>query len=150
MSSYLRFAAMIGTSMLVMYGVGYLNTFVLDHVYFSQTRLFMTLLMGASMSVIMLAFMWKMYPGLPGNLAVLAAAALVFVAALVLLRTQATVDDVAYLEAMIPHHSIAILTSTNAEIGDPRVRELADTIIATQREEIARMQALIADLREGR
>lgn len=150
MSSYLRFAAMIGTSMLVMYGVGYLNTFGLDHVYFSQTRLFMTLLMGASMSLIMLAFMWKMYPGLPGKLGVIAAAGVVFLAALVLLRTQATVDDVAYLEAMIPHHSIAILTSTNAEIGDSRVRELADTIIATQREEIARMQALIADLREGR
>mgnify|MGYP003648542232 FL=1 len=49
---------------------------------------------------------------------------------------------------MIPHHSIAILTSERARITDPRVRELADGIISTQRKEIAEMQALIAELKE--
>ena len=147
MQHYFRFAAMIASSMLVMYGVSYLNTFALDHVYFSQTRLFMTLMMGATMAAIMLGFMWKMYQGLVPKLGILATAGLVFVAALILVRTQVTVGDAAYMEAMIPHHSIAILTSTNAEISDPRVRELADAIIETQREEIAEMKALIADLR---
>ncbi|WP_343203412.1 DUF305 domain-containing protein [Hoeflea sp.] len=55
-------------------------------------------------------------------------------------------DDVDYMEAMIPHHSIAILTSKRARISDPRVRELADEIIAAQEREIAEMQMLIADL----
>jgi uncharacterized protein (DUF305 family) len=63
-----------------------------------------------------------------------------------LVRSQATVGDVAWMKAMIPHHSIAILTSERARITDPRVRELADGIIATQRREIAEMEALIADI----
>ena len=50
---------------------------------------------------------------------------------------------------MIPHHSIAILTSSRADITDPRVRKLADGIIEAQRREIAEMKALIADLNGG-
>jgi uncharacterized protein (DUF305 family) len=50
---------------------------------------------------------------------------------------------------MIPHHSIAILTSERAEISDPRVRELADEIIESQRREIDEMKTLIADLQGG-
>ena len=53
------------------------------------------------------------------------------------------------MRAMIPHHSIAILTSERAQIEDPRVRELADEIIDAQVKEIAEMKALIADL-EGK
>jgi len=47
---------------------------------------------------------------------------------------------------MIPHHSIAILTSRRAHIRDLRVRELADGIIEAQVREIAEMERLIADL----
>jgi len=50
---------------------------------------------------------------------------------------------------MIPHHSIAILTSERANISDPRVRKLADEIIKAQRLEIAEMKALINDLQGG-
>ena len=49
---------------------------------------------------------------------------------------------------MIPHHSIAILTSENAHIRDPRVRELADGIIGAQVREIREMEDLIASLRD--
>lgn len=144
--SYLRFAAMIVTSVVVMYALTYLNTYQLDHVDWSQTRLWMALLMGAAMAVIMLAYMWKMYSNRLANLGIIAGAVIVFVGALALVRTQATVGDVDYMRAMIPHHSIAVLTSTNAQISDPRVRELADGIIETQVREIAQMKALIADL----
>jgi uncharacterized protein (DUF305 family) len=47
------------------------------------------------------------------------------------------------MKAMIPHHSIAILTSKRADIKDPEVRKLADEIIKAQEEEIAEMRALI-------
>ena len=47
---------------------------------------------------------------------------------------------------MIPHHSIAILTSERANIKDPRVREIADQIIEAQVREIAEMKELLADL----
>lgn len=147
--TYWRFAAMIASSTVIMYGLMYLNTFALDHVFFSQTRVWMALLMGAVMAAVMLGFMWKMYSNPRANLAILVAAALVFSGSLWLVRSQATVGDVAYMEAMIPHHSIAILTSTRAHIRDPRVRELADSIATTQVEEIAQMKQLIADLQQN-
>ena len=144
--SYRRFAAMIAASTVVMFGLMYLNTYALGHVRFSQTRMWMALVMGAAMAVVMLAFMWGMYKNRAANLAILVGAAAVFAGALALVRSQATVGDVAYMKAMIPHHSIAIMTSERAKITDPRVRELADEIAAAQVREIAEMKALIADL----
>ncbi|MFL9825076.1 DUF305 domain-containing protein [Rhodoplanes sp. SY1] len=146
--SYLRFGAMIATSTVVMFGLMYLNTYALDHVFFSETRAFAALYMGAAMAVIMLAFMLGMYANRIANVAILVGAVVVFGAALVLLRSQATVEDVAYMKAMIPHHSIAVLTSSRANITDPRVRELADKIIESQMREIAEMKALVAELEQ--
>ena len=143
---YTRFAAMIATSTVVMYGLMYLNTYELDHVFYSQTRLWMALLMGAVMAVIMLGFMWSMYKNRAANLAIIGGAVLVFAGSLFLVRSQALVGDVDYMWAMIPHHSIAVLTSTQANIRDARVRELADEIIAAQVREIDEMKALIAEL----
>lgn len=144
--SYARFGAMIATSTVVMFGLMYLNTFSIHHARFSETRLYMALLMGAVMTVIMLGFMLKMYANRRANLLIAAAAVTVFAGSLWLVRSQATVSDVAWMKAMIPHHSIAILTSRRAHIRDPRVRELADGIIAAQEREIAEMDRLIADL----
>lgn len=145
--NYARFGAMIAVSTLVMYGLMYLNTYELGHVWFSQTRMWMALLMGAVMAAVMLGFMWKMYGNSRANIAILVASALVFSLSLWLVRSQTTVDDVAYMEAMIPHHSIAIMTSERAHIRDPRVRALADGIWSAQVKEIAEMEALIADLK---
>ncbi len=119
--SYWRFAAMIATSTLVMFGLMYLNTYALEHVLWSETRSWMALVMGSVMAVIMLAFMSGMYRNTRLNIAIYAGSALVFVLALWLVRSQATVGDVEYMKAMIPHHSIAIMTSERARISDPRV-----------------------------
>ena len=143
---YGRFFAMIATSTLVMYGLMYLNTYALDHVFFSQTRLWMALYMGAVMAIIMLAFMLGMYSNRKANIAIFAGSAVAFAAFLYLVRSQDTVEDVAWMKAMIPHHSIAILTSERADISDPRVKALADEIIAVQRDEIAEMKRYIADI----
>jgi len=148
-ASYLRFAAMIAISMVVMYGVMYLNTYEISHVRFSETRLFMTFLMGAAMAVIMLTFMRGMYSDKRVNLAIYLGSIVVFAAALYLVRSQTTVQDTSYMNAMIPHHSIAILTSERAEIEDVRVRQLADEIIEAQRREISEMKWLIDDIREN-
>lgn len=147
--SYGRFVLMVGSATLIMYGLTYLNTYAIDHVDLSETRAFMALIMGSTMAVVMLLFMHKMYPSRRANAAIVAGSALVFGLSLYLVRSQATVGDVAYMRAMIPHHSIAILTSERARIDDPRVRDLADGIIESQRREIAEMKALIADLTRG-
>jgi uncharacterized protein (DUF305 family) len=137
---------MIAVSTVVMFGLMYLNTYALDHVFYSQTRTWMALLMGAVMAIVMMAFMWSMYENRRLNAAIIAGGVLVFAAALWLVRSQETVADVSYMKAMIPHHSIAVLTSRRAHIHDPRVRELADKIIDAQVREIAQMKSLIADI----
>lgn len=144
--SYRRFAAMIVVSTVVMFGLMYLHTYTSDHVFFSQTRAWMALLMGAAMALIMLGFMLGMYRNRRVNTAIAVGSVAVFIGALSLVRSQATVDDTAWMKAMIPHHSIAILTSRRADIRDPRVRRLADQIIEAQLREIAQMKQLIADL----
>lgn len=147
---YLRFLAMIVTSMIVMFFLMYLNSYELfDHAWFSETRLFMTLIMGAAMMTIMLAFMLEMYGSRPVNLAIFASSAALLLLAVWLVRSQVTVTGVDYMEGMIPHHSIAILTSERAGIEDIRVRELADEIIEAQRREIKEMEWLIEDIKRN-
>lgn len=143
---YSTFAQMIAAATIMMFGLMYLNTYALDHLFFSETRAYMALIMGATMAVVMLGFMWKMYPNKTLNTSILVAGLAVFVVSLWLVRSQVTIDDVAYMRAMIPHHSIAILTSERANISDPRVRKLADGIIAAQLKEIAEMKSYIQDL----
>ncbi|MBC2776613.1 DUF305 domain-containing protein [Parasphingopyxis marina] len=144
--TYARFAAMIATSTVIMFGLMYLNTYALEHVLFSQTRMWMALYMGAMMAVVMLTFMWGMYKRTRVNIAIFAGAAVLFAGSLYLVRSQDTVNDAAYMKAMIPHHSIAILTSERAKIKDVRVLELADGIIRAQRREIDEMKWLIDDI----
>ncbi|GFM28059.1 DUF305 domain-containing protein [Novosphingobium sp. PY1] len=144
--NYWRFMAMIGTSTAIMFGLMYANTFSIDHVFWSETRFWMAFVMGAMMMVVMLLFMWGMYKNKTKNWIILGVAALVFAVALWLVRSQTTVNDTEYMKAMIPHHSIAIMTSERAHLRDPRVRELAKDIIVAQRREIAEMKYLIADI----
>ncbi|QJR79363.1 DUF305 domain-containing protein [Alteromonas pelagimontana] len=147
--SYWRFAAMIATSTIIMFGLMYLNTYAFEHVLWSETRAWMALLMGATMAIVMLSFMLNMYKKKWINIGIFAGSACVFVLCLWIVRSQATVTDVEYMKAMIPHHSIAIMTSERAQISDSRVRKLADEIIAAQRREISEMKYLIRDIEEA-
>ncbi|WP_052207845.1 DUF305 domain-containing protein [Croceibacterium mercuriale] len=143
---YGRFMAMVGTSTFCMFLLMYLNTYSADHIFFSETRFWMTFVMGAVMAVVMLLFMWSMYKNTAKNFIILGVAVVTFSLALWLVRSQETIDDVEYMKAMIPHHSIAIMTSERAHIRDPRTRELARDIIIAQRREIAEMKYLIEDI----
>jgi len=143
--SYLRFGAMILTATVVMYGLMYLNTYALDHVWFSQTRVWMAIVMGSVMAMVMLGFMLNMYKNKAANWAIVLGSVATFAIALWLVRSQETVAEISYMKAMIPHHSIAVMTSKRAHIRDPRVRKLADQIIESQLREIDEMKQLIAD-----
>ncbi len=148
--SYLRFFAMIGTAMVAMFLLMYTHSYqIFDHAWFSETRLFMTLIMGGAMMIIMLLFMLKMYNDRKLNAGIFIGGFLILILGIWLVRSQITVDDADYMEGMIPHHSIAILTSERAAIEDPRVRKLADKIIIAQRKEIKEMEWLIEDIREN-
>jgi len=147
MKNYIKFAGMILTSTVVMFFLMYLNSYQMSHVFFSETRMYMAFYMGAIMAIIMLGFMLHMLKNRRWNNLIVIAAVLIFGVSLFLVRSQSTIDDVDYMRAMIPHHSIAILTSERANISDPRVRELANEIIAAQRREIAEMERLIEELK---
>lgn len=146
-----RFAAMIATSTFVMFFLMYQLVYGADHLMFSVNRLVAALVMGAVMALIMLAFMWSMYETRGVKIAVVVAAAALGAVLLSLNRSQALIGDVTFMKAMIPHHSIAINNASKADIRDPRVRELADEIIASQVREIGEMKRLIEDIeRNGR
>ena len=146
MNHYLKFGLMIIASTVVMFSLMYLNIYEFDHIFFSETRAYMAILMGATMAVLMLGFMSKMYANKTLNNAIYLVSAVIFGVSLWLVRSQSTIEDVSWMKAMIPHHSIAILTSERANITDPRVRALADGIIDAQKREITEMKALIKDL----
>ena len=145
--SYLRFGAMIATSTVVMYLLTYTNVFAVEHIRWSEERLYMSLTMGSAMAIVMMLFMWKMHRTRIVNVGIIIGALVLGTTAFGLSQSQALVDDVAYMDAMIPHHSIAILTSRRAGIRDVRVRQLADEIIEAQVREIAEMERLIADIK---
>ncbi len=149
-SPYPKFFLMMAVSFIVMYVVMYLNTYELDHVYFSLTRFYMTCLMIASMAILMLLFMLKMYKDKKINISIIAGSLILFFGSLFLVRSQKTVDDVLWMRAMIPHHSIAILTSERANIKDPEVRKLADDIIKAQKKEIEEMKTMIKRLENAK
>ncbi len=140
---------MIATSTLVMFVLMYLNSYQLSHVFFSETRTYMAIYMGAAMAVVMLLFMLNMYKDKKKNSVVLGVSIISFVGALFLVRSQITVNDQSWMSAMIPHHSIAILTSDRANIKDKRVQELATNIIEAQRREIKEMQWLLNDIEKN-
>lgn len=144
--SWGRFAAMIATSTVVMFFLMYQLVYSLDHALFSLNRLMASLIMGCVMAVIMLGFMWSMYGDRRAKVAIVAGAALLGALLLYMNRAQTLVDDTTFMRAMIPHHSIAINNASKAQISDPRVRKLADEIIASQVREIEEMKRLIADI----
>ncbi|WP_417428928.1 DUF305 domain-containing protein [Halpernia sp.] len=143
---YPKFLLMLAASFIIMYVVMYLNTYELDHVYFSLTRFYMTCLMIACMAILMLVFMLKMYQNKTKNSAIIIGSLLLFFGSLYLVREQKPIGDVLWMKAMIPHHSIAILTSERADIKDPEVKKLANSIITAQKREILEMKAMIKRL----
>jgi hypothetical protein len=145
---YLRFGAMIATSTMVMFMLTYTNVYAFGHVRWSEERVYMALLMGGAMGVVMLSFMWGMHKNRAINVGIIAGSLALMGVALFLSRSQRFVDDREYMKGMIPHHSIAILTSEHADIDDVRVCKLADDIIRAQRVEIAEMDWLIDDIAE--
>jgi hypothetical protein len=140
---------MIATSTLVMFVLMYQLIYAPDHAMFSMNRLVASLVMGCVMTIVMLGFMWAMYQGMTTKIAVLALAALGGATLIAVNRSQTLIGDVAFMKAMVPHHSIAINNARKASIRDPRVRKLADGIIESQVREIAEMKLLIGDIEDN-
>lgn len=144
---YWKFALMLAISFVIMYGVMFLNVAEFDHIYLSLNRFYMTLLMVAPMAVVMMGFMSGMYKNKKLNSAIMAAGIVVFILALIGLRTQAFIGNRQYMRGMIPHHSSAIMTSRNADLENAEVQKLSKDIIEAQEREIALMKQLLEKTR---
>ena len=142
-SNYSKFLLMLVASAISMYITMYFNTYEVDHVYFSWTRLYMTLIGIGGMSLIMFFIMREMYKSRKKNIAIIAGSILLMVISTFLVRNQVPIGDVKWMKAMIPHHPIAILTSKRAKITDPEVKNLAQEIIKAQEKEIQEMKQMI-------
>lgn len=132
-------------SFTVMYAVMYANVASIEHVYLNLNRVYMALLMVSPMTAMMVLMMKEMYQDKKMNQVVIAITITVFTLALIGLRTQAFINDEQYMLGMIPHHSSAILTSNQATIKDPAVKNLSQQIINTQIREIELMKELLTD-----
>ncbi len=141
---YRGLAVEIVLDFIVMYFVMYTMIATVAHFRFNLNNVYMTLMMVAPMTVIMLVSMRSMFPSRRINLAVGAAAILVFAVSFVGMRTQAGIGNAEFLRAMIPHHSGAILMCEQASLTDPEIKALCGDIVASQRKEIAQMEALLA------
>ena len=141
--NYGRFLLMLLISFLVMYCVMYANVVSEQHIYISLNRFYMTILMVMPMAVIMLLFMKDMYRSTTKNNIIIVLGIASFIGAFILLRTQTYIDDVNYMKSMIPHHSSAILSSQEANLNDPEVKELSKQIIESQEREIKQMKEMI-------
>jgi uncharacterized protein (DUF305 family) len=105
----------------------------------------------AAMAIIMFVAMRNMYQNKKKNIAIVLGSIILFTGALGLVRVQAPIiGDVLWMKAMIPHHSIAILTNKRADIQDPEVKKLAEDIIKAQEKEIAEMKAMIKRLENNK
>jgi hypothetical protein len=147
--SYWRFAATIASAVILMYAVMYIDTYALDHLRWSESRMYMAITMGGVMTLVMLGWMWNMYQNRKVNAAIVGAAILVLAGSITLDRSQATIEDTAFMNSMIPHHSIAILRAERAGLENVRACELAVAISEAQRREIAEMEWLIKDIEEN-
>ena len=146
MKNYTKFTLMLICSAISMYITMYFNTYELSHVFFSWTRMYMTFIGIGGMAIIMFLFMKNMYSNKTKNLTIVLGSLILMSVSTYLVRKQVPIEDVKWMKAMIPHHSIAILTSTRAELKDPEVKQLAQEIIEAQRKEIKEMKRMIKRL----
>jgi hypothetical protein len=144
--SYQNLGVTLIISFCIMYGVMFLNVARTAHIHLSITRTYMSLLMVCPMTVLMLVSMPMMYTNKSLNRKLILAAVVAFGVFLLLLRIQVPVTDGQYIRAMIPHHSSAIMTSSNADVKDPELKALARHIVVSQQQEIKQMELILERL----
>lgn len=142
--SYRSLALQTAISGIIMYLVMFVMIDRLSSFYNNLNMFYMTLMMVAPMVVLMIVAMRDMFPSKRLNALLLAGSAIAFFGGFALIRTQTTIGDTAFLRSMIPHHSGAILMCEQASLSDPELVALCGQIIRSQREEITRMEAMLA------
>ena len=140
---YLKLLLMAVLSFVSMYVLMYsmVNTF--EDVYPSFNQFYMAGLMAAPMVLIEVVLMSAMYKDKKLNAVIAAASILIGVVFFLGIRQQTSISDEQFLKSMIPHHSGAILMCREANITDPEIKNLCQTIIEGQQQEIDQMRTIL-------
>ena len=144
---YVRLGLMAALSFVAMYGLMYAMTNTIDDVYMNVNQVYMAGLMTAPMIVIELLVMRAMYENARVNAAIIGVSVAAGILLFVFIRQQAAVGDGQFLRSMIPHHSGAILMCREASLQNASLKELCQTIISSQQQEIDQMNAILRQLR---
>jgi uncharacterized protein (DUF305 family) len=145
-NQYRPLGIMAALSFGAMYILMYAMVNSVDDVYMNINQAYMAALMAAPMVVIELVVMRAMYRNTRANALIITASLVVGIASFLLIRQQTAVADAQFLRSMIPHHSGAILMCREASLQRPELRDLCQTIISSQQQEIAQMTALLRQL----
>jgi hypothetical protein len=134
---------MIGSFIIQMFVMSNIMTNSHKNITFSLGKFYMSVIMALLMGILEVL----MYDNHMNSLSVYYYLSLFFglVTFIYLYRNQIYIEDKDYLNEMIEHHSMALLTSeeilqkTNSE----RVKKLAENIISTQEKEIEYIRLLV-------
>jgi small-conductance mechanosensitive channel len=140
---YVRLSLMILLSFVSMYILMYAMANRLENVYPNLNQFYMAGLMAAPMLVIELVLMGAMYQNKKLTGLLMAAGVIAALAFWFLIRQQVAITDRQFLKSMIPHHAGAILMCEQQKSKTPKILQLCDEIITSQRTEIGLMKALL-------
>lgn len=144
---YQKLILMAVLSFIAMYVLMYsmVNTF--SNVFSNINQFYMAGLMASPMVIIEIVVMSAMYMNKRLNAIIIGISIIALIAFFAGIRKQAAVSDKQFLKSMIPHHAGAILMCEEANIKDPDIKKLCETIRLSQEQEIAQMKAKLKELK---
>ena len=143
---YKKLMVMVVLSFMSMYMLMYamVNTFA--NVIPNVNQFYMAGLMTVPMIFIEMALMGSMYMDKKLNTVIIGVSSILLIAFFVFIRQQSAVSDKQFLKSMIPHHASAILMCEKANLQDPEIKGLCQSIISGQQAEIDQMKAKLQEV----
>ena len=145
-SHYNKLYFMAILSFISMYILMYAMVDTFANVFLNINQFYMAGLMTAPMMLIEIALMGSMYMDKRLNSIIIAVSSLILIGFFLFIRQQSVVSDKQFLRSMIPHHASAILMCEKADIQDPEIKDLCQSIISSQQQEIDQMKAKLQEL----
>ena len=143
---YKKLMVMVVLSFMSMYMLMYamVNTFA--NVIPNVNQFYMAGLMTVPMIFIEMALMGSMYMDKKLNTIIIGVSSILLIAFFVFIRQQSAVSDKQFLKSMIPHHASAILMCEKANLQDPEIKDMCQSIISGQQAEIDQMKAKLQEV----
>ena len=141
--TYSLWFMMIGSFIIQMLVMSFIMTNTYKNIRFSIGKFYMSVIMAVLMGILEV-LMYDIHMRMI-SISKYLSLFFVLVVFIYLYRNQIYIEDKDYLEEMIEHHSMAILTSDEIlqKTKSERVKKLAETILITQDKEIEYMKQLL-------